>query len=317
MSQHPDVVFETEAAFPVLQHLRSALARRDWPGCRTVLDSGSSILRTNLIRCAGTGDEQFLREVFRHDPGDGAAAAMLGACLTHVGWEIRGSGWAKDVSREQWDGFHARLREAEQVMIEGAARSPRDPAIWTCRLTTARGLEAGHAEARRRYDRAAEIDPHHYPAQTTLIQQLYPKWGGTWEEVHGFAREAMLAAPAGGLQGGLVAEAHIEHWVTLRRKDKDEATAYLHSPAVRDEIYEAAHRSVGSPQFRREWGWVGVGNEFAFLFSEYGDRAAAAWLFNGLGTLATKHPWHWLRGEVVDNIRERRAWARGEGELTR
>ncbi|MEU4425976.1 hypothetical protein AB0F81_35605 [Actinoplanes sp. NPDC024001] len=318
MPHHPDVDFDYEAAYPDLRRLRSALARHDWPGCRAVLDATDPASRTGLIRLGGARPhEGFLRAVFRDDPADGAAAAMYGSCLIDIGWGIRGGGTARTVSRQQFDLFRKWLLQAEQVLTEGTARCPGDTALWASRLDTARGLQAGQAEARRRYDRLAEIDPHHWPAQMLMVQQLCPKWGGSWEAVHQFAHDAMMAAPAGGMQGGLVAEAHIEHWFSLLGDDNAAATAYLRSPAVSESIYQSAHRSIGAPEFRRDWGWVKVGSEFAFLFSELGDRAATAWLFDGLGPLATEFPWHWLRGDIVENIRARRAWARGEGEITR
>ncbi|GAA1897419.1 hypothetical protein [Asanoa iriomotensis] len=65
-----------------------------------------------------------------------------------------------------------------------------DNADWTARLTTARGLEMGQAEARRRYDRLAALDPHHLPGQRQLLQQLCAKWGWSLEDMHAFATEA-------------------------------------------------------------------------------------------------------------------------------
>ncbi|MEV6303162.1 hypothetical protein AB0M02_27380 [Actinoplanes sp. NPDC051861] len=311
MSQHPDVVFEAGAAYPALVSLKSALARHDWPGARAVLDAATPGSRTSLIDLAADeAPRDFLENVFRDDPADGAAGALLGAHLTSVGWNIRGSGRARNVSREQFAAFHEWLRRAEQVLIETTARCPGDPAGWSRRLTTSLGLQTGEAEFRRRYDRVAEADPHHWPAQTSMIQRLCPKWGGSWEKVHRFAHEASAAAPLGSLSGSLVAKAHIEHWFSLVVDDEAAAIAYLRTPAVRDSIYDAARRSVGAPQFRPELGWVRAANEFAFLFSELGDRGATAWLFGGLGTLATRLPWQWVRGDAVETIRARREWAR-------
>src|SRR5690349_17912188 len=183
-----DVVLDLAAAYPEIGMLRAALARRDWSACRQAIDAVPLDSRTAMIRVGADepGLEDFLRDVLRRDRSDGAAAAMLGSHLVMVGWGIRTAARASDVSEEQFKQFHEWLGRAEEVLVEGAARNPRDPAVWTVRLTSARGLSLGIAEARRRYDRLAAADPHHLPAQRQLIEQLYPKWGGSWEEVHAF-----------------------------------------------------------------------------------------------------------------------------------
>src|SRR4051812_2116505 len=261
MSTLTDVVLDPAAAYPEVTPLRSALAARDWRGCRAVLDAADPVARTSLTVLGGDLPdlEDFLREVLRADPDDGAAAAMLGSHLTQVGWKVRSGARARYVSQDQFSVFHDWLRKAEQVLLDGAARNPDDPAIWTARMPTARGLEMGQSEVRRRYDRLARADQHHLPGQRHLLQQLCPKWGGTWEKVHGFARESMLAAPPGSHTGVLVAEAHIEHWLEL---DAEADLQYLRSPQVMSELHEAGRLSVWNPNFRRTYGWVAVMSTF-------------------------------------------------------
>lgn len=307
-----DVVFDLAAAYPEIGILRAALARRDWPACRQAIDAVPMDSRTAMIRVGADepGLEDFLRDVLRRDRYDAAAAAMLGSHLITIGWGIRTTARASEVSAEQFEQFHEWLGRAEEVLIEGAARNPADPAIWTVRLISARGLSLGLAEARRRYDRLAAVDPHHLPAQRQLVEQLYPKWGGSWEKVHAFAREAMRAAPAGGSHGVLVAEAHIEHMLSEARANGWSAgDAYLEAPAIRDELYEAARRSIGDPSFRRSYGWLQAASTFACVFRQLEDRAATAWPLRLLGDLATEHPWASFRKDVPAAVRRARTWA--------
>ncbi|MFC3385465.1 hypothetical protein [Couchioplanes azureus] len=309
MSSHSDVVFDPAAAHPEVAWLRSALAARDWPACRAMLDAAAPETRTRLTVVAGEEPDlaDFLRTVLAGDPDDSAAAAVLGSHLTTVGWKVRSSAQAKFVSREQFAGFHDWLTKAERVLVDAAARNPADPAVWVARLLTARGLELGQAEARRRYDRLAAIDPHHLPGQQHLLQQLCPKWGGSWDEVHTFAREAMDSSPPGSHNAVLVALAHIERWMAL---DSGADRTYLRTPRVRDEIYQAAGHSVWHPGFPRTLGWVRVVSEFALLFSELGDQRAVASLFAMTGVLASESPWHYL-GDPAEVLRERRYYATG------
>ena len=308
MSEPSDVNLDPAAAYAGVAELRAALARRDWPACRAVLDAAPAGGRTFLTRLAGEEKdlEGFLRPVLKRDPGDADAGALLGLHLIEVGWGIRTRARAKDVSREQFSAFHEWLRKAEQILIDAAAHNPAEPAVWVARLLTARGLELGLAETRRRYDRLRAIDPHNYAGQTQFLQTLCPKWCGSWEQLHAWSREEMLAAPPGSLQGGLIAEAHLEHWFDL---EGAEWQAYSRDERVRAELYEAANRSIGHPEFRRGYGWVQVASTFAVLFSVLDDQRAAAAAFSTLGNLAAPFPWKYLSGDIATTVRQRRVRA--------
>ena len=302
-----DLVFDPAAVITELQQLRAALARRDWTAARAVLDAAEPALRSYLISMGGVevGVEDLLSYVLARDPDDGAAGAMLGSHLIKTGWAIRTGASAKHVSQEQFAAFHDWLRRAEQVLIEAAARNPSDCAVWVQRLTSARGLQLGLSEVRRRYDRLAAIDPHHLPGQLQFLQSLCPKWSGTWQQVHTFARECMLAAPPGSPQGMLVAKGHLEQWAD--RDGGEAGRLYLSAEPVRAELHEAAHRSVWHPQYR-DRGWVQTMSTFAMVFSLIGDEPAAATLFTSLGDHASEDPWNYL-GDPAEQIRTRRARA--------
>jgi hypothetical protein len=135
---------------------------------------------------------------------------------------------------------------------------------------------------------------------------MCPKWSGSWEQLHAWAREEMLAAPPGSLSGALVAESHIEHWLDLEGGEQE---AYLTDPRVRGELHEAAHRSVWNPQFQRTYLWVQAASDFAMAFSLVNDLPAAASVFSMLGNLASRFPWQYLTGPTEDLIKRRRAVA--------
>lgn len=303
-----DVVLDRAAAYPEIAGLRAALRRRDWPACRALLDQLVPMARSDaLFACSGeVGLEDLLRPVLAADVTDASAAALLGHHLIHVGWEIRSGYYAEHVSAQQFRQFHDWLRRAEMVLIDAAARHPKDPAIWTARLLTARGLQLGLAEARRRLDRALAADPGHLPAQLQFLQSACPKWDGTWELVHGFARESMLAAPPGSPHAVLVVNAHIEH---IFGDDDTDVFRYLANDAIRAEIYEAAHRSIWHPEFRHGPGWLSALNAFALIFTMLDDRRSAATAFAGLGNLAAEYPWNQVGNDVEVQVRQARAWA--------
>jgi hypothetical protein len=147
--------------------------------------------------------------------------------------------------------------------------------------------------------------------QARLLQQLCPKWSGSWEAAHGFARECLLNSPEGSLSGGLVAEAHLERWLDLPSAGS-ERTDYLRRPHVHAELVEAAERSVLHPYYRPAYGWVTIQGVFAALFSLIGDTARAAAHFRALGNLASDYPWSYL-GKPADAYVKHRSAALGRG----
>ncbi|MFF4537392.1 hypothetical protein [Streptomyces aureus] len=301
--------FELASAYPETGWLRQAAEARDWAAIRTYFDKlPYETDRSVLIRAVADvpGVEDFLREVVAAVPDDVLALTMLGSREVAIGWSIRTAARAEHVSRDQFRQMHEHLRVGEQALIRATALDPSFHSAWAERLNTARGLQLGQNEARRRYDRLAAHHPHHFTGQARLLQQLCPKWGGSWEAAHGFARACLLSAPAGALSGGLVAEAHMEHWLDLPA-DGNARAAYLRQPHVHAEVVEAAERSVLHPDHRPGYGWVSVQGEFAAFFSLVGDTARAAPHFRALGNLASEYPWGYLGNAREQYVRHRAA----------
>lgn len=305
----PEVRFGAADAYPDYVPLTAALRARDWLAVRALVDPKRPADRFGLLRKASDepGVEDFLRGVLARDPDDSAAAVLLGEHLIQRAWTIRTGYRARHVSRDQFDRFHAVLREAEMVLVDSVAHRPDDPGLWASRLTTARGLELGRSESQRRYDRMAALDPHFLPGQLAMLQNLCPKWSGTWELVFAFARESAAAAPAGSPNHVLIADVHVERWVDmLQDHGADAARAYLASAAVRDELDEAAQCSVRHPEFRHEYGWDIALSTFAFVFYQAGNLPAAASMFQALGSVGCEHPWRYLPGDAGETFRKAR-----------
>ncbi|WP_433793378.1 tetratricopeptide repeat protein [Actinoplanes sp. CA-252034] len=290
LPRQPDL--DPAAAYPRITGLRVALDSGDWPACRAVLDAAEPVERTELTMIGLTepGLETFLRGVLDGDPGDGAAAVLLGRHLIETADPVR----------------------AERLLVDAAARSPRDPAIWTARLSTAGDLGLARSEVDRRYARLAEIDPHHLPGQRRYLLRLCPRPGGDWEPAHTFARTAAGSAPPGSFGPVLIAEAHLERWREEHRRSPSAGRRYLAADEVRAELHEAARRSVWHADFRHAHGWVRVVSTFAMVFALLDDRPAADSLFTALGDLGSRHPWAHL-GDPGQAIVKYRRRARGGG----
>jgi hypothetical protein len=292
-------------AYREVADFRAAFQARNWTAIRAVLGAVDRSGRTRLIWDVTSNHDTrvYLQELHDADPSDTLVAAMLGSCLVDYAWEIRTALRAEHVSREQFQRMHQILRRAEPILIDAAAYDPTDCAVWATRLSTAMGLELGQSESRRRYDRLAETDPHHLPAQSALLQRLAPKWGGSYDAMHAFALEAMRSAPPGAHNGSLVPEAHLEHLSWL---EGEEYQRYCQDPRVNQEIREAGARSVLHPAFQRSYGWVGAHNMFAAGFSVIGDHAAAAPHFRAVGHLASEAGWSYFGDDSIAAFRKHR-----------
>jgi hypothetical protein len=297
--------FELTAAFPLYLPLQPAIATGDWPAVErffaTVPDDGAAVAVAAVAKVNGI--EEFLRRV----PPSRLSRLLLAARHVVHAWEIRTAKRAEHVSAEQFAGMHEQLRIAEAILIDLTATDPSDALAWRERIRVCQGLGLGQSEARRRYDRLARYNPHHFPGQSAFAQQICPKWGGSWDSLHAFARECLDAAPPGSLCGTVVAEAHLEHAHNI--DDKGERREYL--AGVEAELDAAARKSVLHPAFRQVPGWVEAHGVFAVLSSWAGNPHKAAVHFRALGDLASDYPWSWCYKDPAAGFESLRSAALG------
>ncbi len=230
------------------------------------------------------GVEKFLRVAGGGPARSTLAGTLLGARLVWMAWQARGAARASYTSRRQFASFHEILGEAERMLGEVTAEEPGNIAAWTARLRTARGLEMGQAEANRRYERAVKARSHPLYAQLTHVQQLCPKWGGSFDQMLSFARRCADTSPPGSLNATAVAEAHLEHALEF-------GVGYMRQPAVLDEIRDAVARSVGHPDFRPVHGWAQAECSFSYALWLARDLPGAAARLAVLGNRITIYPW--------------------------
>lgn len=284
----PTIDFDAATPYPEVGLLRSALARGDWPAVRALWAAADLGTRSQLVTSVdhlALGNTGVIRTRLAEDPTDSIAAVLAARHLIADAYILRESAAGRSLTEAQLITRDQTLIRAEEILSEATARRPGDVLAWVERITTAVELQLGPDECRRRYDRSARIVPHHLPGELAFQQALVQRGNGDWAAVHAFSRERMTAAPAGALNGVLVATGHLEHF--LRRPDWD-----LHPLRdAREQLYEAAHRSVWHPEFRRSTGWAYAVNVFACVFALISDRAAADGLFRTLGPIATRQPW--------------------------
>jgi hypothetical protein len=304
------------APYPELIRVRQGATAGDWVSVQAAYHALSNeSLRSAAVRTVGDvkGSREMLAPV-AESPGYSSeqllARTMLASALIQIGWGIRTNSRAQYVSKDQFRQLHDYLRQAEQVLIDVIAHDPNNVAAWNERMVTARGLQLGLSEARRRYDHAARLAPHLVAPQKQMLQHLCPKWAGTLDQVHAFARECAFSAPPGSLNGQLVADGHLEHWATL---SGSEARAYLGSSAVQEEVTAAAYHSVLNSAFVPVFGWVVAHAYFALLQSAAGNPAAASVHFQAVGSFDISELWSQFFDDAQSTCARHRAAALPKG----
>ncbi|MFD7735315.1 hypothetical protein ACFV6F_33645 [Kitasatospora phosalacinea] len=274
-----------------LARLRAFAGVGSWPAARAILDTAADQDDLTLMVEAVAdvqGAEVSVGKALAAAPDDPLLQLVQGARHVSWAWEARTRASARNVTEEQWKTFHERLESAEEHLYRAAELDPQLLGPWYFLQISGRGASLDRDAARNRFEAALRRSPGHLASHRQRLQQLCDKWQGSHEQMHAFARRAMLAAPEGSPHGELVARAHVEHWLAL---PPQEDAAYMGQERVRAELHEAADRSVRHPDYVRGRDWAATHNEFAMAFALAGQPAAANLLFAELGGLATERPW--------------------------
>jgi hypothetical protein len=312
MTIAPEPVLDPALAYPPVGAAQAGLRAADWPAVQAAFSGASSAYERHLIVTAAgelESSEDFLEAVVQRDRSDVLAATLLAAREVRIGWTLRGSGRGETVDAGMARGFRGHLARAEQLLIEACARDPRFVAAWGVRLITARGLELGPGETRRRYDRLNRHSPNDLSAQSALLQALVPKWGGTWETAHSFVWSCTTEAPPGAPNGCVVVGYHLERWL----EDKRIAREVFADPQVRQEIWTAGEASVMNPAFTGAPGWVVALSQFALAYSLMGDWPRARHCFTRLGRFASRSGWEYFDTDVAKVFNTQREEAMRQG----
>ncbi|MFJ1751766.1 hypothetical protein [Kitasatospora sp. NPDC088134] len=293
-----------------LARLRSFAGVGAWPAARAVLDTAADQDDLTLmvsVLADVTGAEVAVGRALDETPDDPLLRLVQGARHVSWAWEARTGARAQYVGEDQWKLFHQRLESAEEHLYRAAELDPELLGPWYFLQISGRGASLDQVAARHRFEAALRRRPGHVASHRQRLQQLCEKWSGSHEQMHSFARRSMLAAPEGSPLGQLVARAHLEHWLSL---PAGEDAAYIGRPQVREELHEAADRSVRHPDYVRGRDWPVAHNEFAMAFALAGQPAAAHLLFTEIGDLVTELPWAYWGDPVETFLRTRKQSAR-------
>ncbi len=133
--------------------------------------------------------EPKLDEWIRQNPGCADAYAARAGYYMQMGWNIRGYGWAKDVSKEQWKGMREYFQKALTDAIQGLKIDPQnlycyDVLIEIGMNTAEKGL------TREIFEKALTVDPGSLEIWASYMWSLLPRWGGSHAEMQEVIKES-------------------------------------------------------------------------------------------------------------------------------
>jgi hypothetical protein len=263
-----------------------AATGRDWPRRN---------LRVGVL--ADIESRGWLETWQRERPGEPDALVIAADAGVARAWEARGSGWAKDTSREAFDTFFRLLDRAQDLCEQAVAAAPEDPTPWVTMVTLAMGQQRDREYFDAVWKELTNRDPYHPQGHTCALQYLAAKWHGSHEEMFGFARSAAAAAPPGSPLVLLPLQAHVEY--VLYESDRGERPAppelYWGAPERQADLDQALARwrpgDLRSLQMRDR-------SPLACALGLSGRLREAADQFEAMGHRVHEYPWYYLPGKL-------------------
>lgn len=133
--------------------------------------------------------EPFLNEMIKLYPESSVGYAARAVYYESAGWNIRGYGWAKDVTPAHWEGMRNYFIKAINDAVAGIQLNPHNLICYNVLIQIC--MNVGNKEATRKYlDAALEVSPKSFQLRRSYMWSLLPRWGGSHEEMLQFARES-------------------------------------------------------------------------------------------------------------------------------
>jgi len=288
------VPVDISAGDPNAARLVDAIGSEDLAALRKAFEAAQSPEereRLTVVTTEVPGHPDVFEAWVQEEPERALAWLARGAYGVSEAWEVRGAGYGETVEEEAWEVFHDRLLGAEDDLMRAADLDPQDPVPWTHLVTSGRGLQVPKEELWLRFEEARRRRPWLPEAHMALLQGICEKWSGSHEEALAFARETSRDAPAGAPVHAVLPMAHLEVWLSKGSDDEADAKRYSADADVREEIQEAARRSVLAPEFVADGVSMYALNVFACGLYTFGDEPGAAALAQRIGQRRAEFPW--------------------------
>ena len=258
---------------PTAESTEAYLDRGDWQAIEAFLRSQvDSQLRDWYVNtlAAEVGEyPQWLDEWVDKRPGEYLPLLFRGYFRVTWAWAARTGQRARNVTDEQFRGFHQRLDLAREDLDAAARLAPHDEAgAFAFMIPVAMGLQWDKATVMQIYQEAQRRRPWHQLVHASMIQALAPKWSGSLQAMMDLARST-TPAPTG--SGALIAVPHAHTEAAAESDSKD----YWREPQVVEEILTAAQRTIWAAGAYETPLTLNLHRAFLYCFIQMGEAEHA------------------------------------------
>ena len=178
--------------------------------------------------------EAYLRE---HPDSPSAIVACARLLVSHA-WTYRGSGWGRDLSDAQRNGFDTFLERARAVLDQHRDVGSSDPEWYSLRLQVMNGQGVDKATILALAREALDREPTYQPIDYVAANALLPKWGGSAQQLQQFV--ALAIAKSSAAEG---TQAYARIMFNIARADP-EPIAALAQVGVQWPVFKASLREI-------------------------------------------------------------------------
>ena len=136
--------------------------------------------------------DMYLRE---HADSPSAIVACARILVSHA-WTYRGSGWGRDLSDAQRNGFDTFLERARTVLDQHRDVGSGDPEWYSLRIQVMNGQGVDKATILALAREALDREPTYQPIDYVAANALLPKWGGSAQQLQEFVALAIAKSSA-------------------------------------------------------------------------------------------------------------------------
>lgn len=164
-----------------------------------------------------------------------------GLYFTDRGFASRGSGWAKDTSKEQFERMHSDFARSRIDLLHALELNPRLLPAYIA-LVRMNGAASGSEDEDARIAQGQQLFPDSYLFYSTVLNFKKPRWGGSYREMETLASQAAQYADRDPRLYQLFAEIYLDQIKSfLHDKDYDHAIEYVKKVMIFGETNQKYH----------------------------------------------------------------------------
>lgn len=277
-----------------VNHLSRLLKANQWAAAENFLRALKFTERVSVIEGIIDDPESELavRNWLQIDSSDLMAIFVSAQLNIKTAWDRRGSGVPKTVTREGSHDFHYLLEQARTQYIAAIELDDSYAESYLGLITIAMGTGENRDKLYRYFARAVTLSNDRYEVHLTMINALSEKWGGGPDEALDLASRVLHRSPSNSPLAGIIAVAHIEHWLYLLLcGEKLKAKDYFMQSDVIAELEQAYSRLDRSQLESIDH--IQALNSLAFCFYMGDHYVPAKRIFKQLNGSYVVYPWQY------------------------